>query len=62
LQALPLLQRALALEPNYALAHGQAALCHEILFVRAGRREGNRINAIHHGHAAITLGQTMPGR
>jgi adenylate cyclase len=56
LQALPLLQRALALEPNYALAHGQAALCHEILFVRAGRREGNRINAIHHGHAAITLG------
>ena len=56
LQALPLLQRALALEPNYALAHGQAALCHEILFVRAGRREENRINAIHHGHAAITLG------
>ena len=56
LQALPLLQRALALEPNYALAHGQAALCHEILFVRAGRLEENRINAIHHGHAAITLG------
>src|ERR1700738_4441794 len=56
LQALPLLQRALALEPNYALAHGQAALCHELLFVRAGRLEENRINAIHHGHAAITLG------
>ena len=38
-QALPLLERALALEPDYALAHGYAAWCHEILFVRGGKRE-----------------------
>jgi len=55
-QAMPLLERALALEPNYALAHGQAALCNEILYVRAGRREDNRVAAIRHGHAAIALG------
>jgi len=34
LQALPLLQRAIALDPDYALAHGHAAVCHEILYVR----------------------------
>jgi len=39
LQALPLLDRALALEPDYGLAHGYVAHCHEYLFVRAGRRE-----------------------
>ena len=55
-QAVPLLESALALEPDYALAHGQAALCHEILYVRAGRRDENRIAAIRHGHAAISLG------
>jgi adenylate cyclase len=57
LQAIPLLERALALEPNYALAHGQAALCHEILYVRAGRREENRVASIRHGRVAIALGQ-----
>jgi len=41
-QALQLLGQALALEPNYALAHGYAAFCHEILFMRAGGREGDR--------------------
>jgi adenylate cyclase len=55
-RAVPLLERALALEPDYALAHDQAALCHEILYVRAGRREENRIAAIRYGHAAIALG------
>ncbi len=55
-EALPFLERALALEPKYALAHGQAAVSHEILYVRAGRREENRLAAIRHGHAAIGLG------
>jgi adenylate cyclase len=55
-QAMPLLERALALDPNYALAHGQMAYCHEIMYLRAGRREENRLAAIRHGHAAITLG------
>jgi adenylate cyclase len=56
LQAVPLLERALAIDPNYALAHGQAALCHEVLYLRAGRKEENRVAAVRHGHAAIALG------
>lgn len=54
--AVPLLERALALDPTYAAAHGQIAVCHEILYVRAGRREENRLAAIRHGHSAIALG------
>jgi adenylate cyclase len=56
LKAIPLLERALALDPDYAVAHGYAAMCHEILYVRAGRREENRIKSVRHGHAAISLG------
>ncbi|WP_292171719.1 adenylate/guanylate cyclase domain-containing protein [Mesorhizobium sp.] len=55
-QAMPLLERALLLEPNYALAHGQTAFCNEILYLRAGRREDNRIAAIRHAHIAVALG------
>jgi adenylate cyclase len=55
-QAVPLLERALLLEPNYALAHGQTAFCNEILYLRAGRREHNRIAAIQHAHTAVALG------
>jgi adenylate cyclase len=55
-QALPFLEKALSIDPEYALAHGQAAFCHEILFIRAGRREENRTAAIRHAHAAIALG------
>lgn len=54
--ALPLLERALKLEPGYALAHGHASLCHEILFVRAGRNDENRVGALRHAHAAIAHG------
>jgi TolB-like protein len=35
-RALALLERAIALEPAYALAHGNAAMCHHCLFLRAG--------------------------
>lgn len=55
-QAVPLLERALLIEPNYALAHGQTAFCNEILYLRAGRREDNRIAAIRHAHTAVALG------
>lgn len=55
-QAVPLLERALLLEPNYALAHGQTAFCNEILYLRAGRREDNRKAAILHAHTAVALG------
>jgi adenylate cyclase len=56
-KALPFLERALALEPDYALAHGYLAWCHEILFVRAGRKDENRSAAIRHAHAAIDYGR-----
>jgi adenylate cyclase len=54
--ALPFLERAISLDPNYALAHGQAAFCNEILYIRAGRREEIRNAAILHAHSAIALG------
>jgi adenylate cyclase len=59
-QALPLLERALALEPDYALAHSHAAVCHEILFMRGrqeGSREENRQGAIRHARAALLRGR-----
>ncbi|HEY6984009.1 adenylate/guanylate cyclase domain-containing protein [Reyranella sp.] len=56
-KALPLLQSALALEPDYALAHGFAAWCHEILFVRGGAHEEDRLGAVRHAHAAIENGR-----
>src|SRR5438477_654112 len=56
-RALPLLERALSLEPDYALAHGHAAFCYENLFVRAGKRDEHRQGAIRHAHAAIAYGR-----
>jgi adenylate cyclase len=56
-KAIPLIARALALEPDYPLAHGIAAWGHHILFNRAGMREEDRRSAIHHAHEAITHGR-----
>jgi tetratricopeptide (TPR) repeat protein len=56
-KALPVLERALALEPNYARAHGHKAICHHTLYLRGGQPEENRQAAIHHAHAAIANGQ-----
>jgi adenylate cyclase len=56
-KALPLLERALSLEPDYALAHGFASWAHEIVFARGGGREENRLGTIRHAHAAIAHGR-----
>ena len=56
-RALPFLQKALALEADYAGAHGFLAWCHEILFVRAGFSDENRAAAVHHARAAVTYGR-----
>src|SRR5262249_57691705 len=56
-KALPLLERALAFQPDYALVHGLLAWCHEVLFVRAGSKEENRTAAIRHAKAAIAGGR-----
>ncbi len=56
-KALMLLGRAIELDPAYALAHGNAAMCHHCLFLRAGLREANRAASIHHARQAILHGQ-----
>ena len=55
--ALVLLERAIALEPSYALAHGNAAMCHHCLFLRDGLQEVNRAASIEHARSAIAHGQ-----
>jgi len=56
-KALTLLERAIALEPAYALAHGNAAMCHHCLFLRAGLQDINRAASIRHARLAIAHGQ-----
>jgi TolB-like protein/Tfp pilus assembly protein PilF len=55
--ALVLLERALKLDPAYALAHAFAAMCHHCLFLRAGLLEESRAASIRHAQAAILHGQ-----
>jgi TolB-like protein len=54
--AIPLLEKALALEPGYAAAHAPLALCYHARYGRAGLREEDRAAAVHHAHAAIAGG------
>ncbi len=56
-RALVVLERALALDPTYALAHAYAAQCHHSLFLRGGLHEENRLASIRHAEAAIAHGQ-----
>ena len=55
--ALPQLQRALALEPTYALAHGLAAMSHHNRFLRAGLKEEDRMSSVRHARLAIEHGR-----
>lgn len=56
-KALTLLDRALAIEPTYATAHGYAAMCHHCLFLRNGLREENRAASIRHAQTALSYGK-----
>ena len=56
-RALIPLERAIELDPAYALMHGNAAMCHHCLFLRAGLLETNRAASIHHARSAILHGQ-----
>jgi TolB-like protein len=56
-KALPLLERTLSIEPDYATAHGYAAILHQNLFIRGGMRDENRNAAIRHAHSAIAYGR-----
>lgn len=52
--AIPLLQKALALEPNYSVAHAMLALCFHVRFSRGGLHEEDRQASIHHARAAVS--------
>jgi adenylate cyclase len=56
-KTLALLERALALDPTYALAHAYAAECHHTLFLRGGQHEEERRASIRHAEAAMAYGQ-----
>jgi TolB-like protein len=55
-KALPLLEEAIRLEPDYAVVHGFIAWCHEQRYLRGGLRAETREAARHHAHAAIEVG------
>ena len=51
--ALPLLDEALRLEPDYAAAHALIAWCRELCFTRAGFDEADKAAALLHARATI---------
>jgi adenylate cyclase len=55
-KALLLLERAVALEPDYAVAHALIAWCHEQRYLRGGLQEETRAAASRHARAAIAAG------
>jgi tetratricopeptide (TPR) repeat protein len=55
-KALPLLGKAIELEPDYAAAHAIIAFCHEVRYLRGGMQEETRLAALHHARLAIAGG------
>ena len=55
-KALPLLERAISFEPDYAIVHAMIAWCHEQRYLRGGLREETRAAALRHARAAIAAG------
>jgi TolB-like protein len=54
--AVPLLNKALELEPSYATAHALLAWCYHFRFSRGGAHEEDRKAAVYHARAAVTGG------
>ena len=54
--ALPLLERVIQLEPDYAAAHAMIAWCEEQRYLRGGLQEKTRAAALRHARAAIAAG------
>jgi tetratricopeptide (TPR) repeat protein len=52
-RALPFLERAIALEPDYAVAHAIIAWCHEQRYLRGGLSEDAKTAALRHARLAI---------
>lgn len=55
-RALCLLEKAILLEPDYAVVHGFIAWCHEQRYLRAGLHAETRKAALRHARAAIEAG------
>jgi len=55
-KAIPLLEEALQLEPDYSAAHAYLSWCFHSRFGRGGLREEDRLAAIQHARAAVRLG------
>jgi len=55
-QALPLLQQAVAIEPDYAVAHAYIAWCYESRHLRGGLHDESRAAGLHHARLAIATG------
>jgi len=54
--AIPLLQDAVKLQPDYAAAHAFLSRCFHHRYARGGLREEDRVAAIRHARAAIAYG------
>jgi adenylate cyclase len=52
-RALPLLEHAIAIDPDYAAAHAAIALCQHSRYLRGGRREEDKLAALRHARIAI---------
>jgi tetratricopeptide (TPR) repeat protein len=55
-QAIPLLEDALKLEPDYSVAHAYLSWCYHSRFGRGGLHEEDRLAAIHRARSAVALG------
>ena len=60
-KALPLLEQALALQPDFAAAHASAAWCYEQRYLRGGLHEEDKIAGLRHARAAIEAGADDAG-
>jgi TolB-like protein/tetratricopeptide (TPR) repeat protein len=58
--AIGLLENALRLDPNYAAAHAQMAVCRQRIFLWSGFDETERTMALGHARAAIACGGDDP--
>src|SRR5277367_5880961 len=55
-KALPLLGKAIELEPDFAAAHAMIAWCHEQRYLRGGMQEETKNAALRHARQAIAAG------
>ena len=55
-RALCLLEKAIRLEPDYAIVHGFIAWCHEQRYLRGGLHADTRAAAVRHARVAIEVG------